>query len=131
MTHLHHTGFTVSDLDRSVAFYRDLLGLSVVFEQEKVGGYLAAVTGYASAHVRMAQLELTPGGHRIELFEYLDRRGDGVVAEHGDVGGFHVCLVVEDLVALHARLASHGVDLLSGPVPIGRASCRERVYGLV
>ena len=38
---LHHTGYTVSDLDRSVAFYRDLLGCEVLATQEKEGGYLA------------------------------------------------------------------------------------------
>ena len=42
---LHHTGFNVSDMDQSLEFYRDLLGLEVtrdlVFEREildKLGG---------------------------------------------------------------------------------------------
>ena len=42
---LHHVGITVSDLDRSLAFYRDLLGMEVVFTQEKEGGYLAEIVG--------------------------------------------------------------------------------------
>ena len=41
MTSLVHTGFTVRDLDRSLAFYRDVLGMEVVLTQEKRGGYLA------------------------------------------------------------------------------------------
>src|SRR5580692_8239381 len=57
---LHHTGYTVSDLDRSVEFYRDLLGCEVVATQEKQGGYLAAIVGYPDAHVRMAHLR-APG----------------------------------------------------------------------
>ena len=55
---LHHTGFTVSDLERSVGFYRDLLGFEVVMTQEKQGGYLGAIVGYPDVHVRMAHVEL-------------------------------------------------------------------------
>ena len=74
---IHHTGYTVSDLDRSVAFYRDLLGCEVIAEQEKQGGYLAAIVGYPDAHVRMAHLRLPGGEHVVELFEYLTPRAAG------------------------------------------------------
>ena len=73
---VHHTGYTVSDLDRSLAFYRDLLGCEVLATQEKEGGYLAAIVGYADAHVRMAHLRLPGGEHVIELFEYLAPDGE-------------------------------------------------------
>ena len=33
----HHTGFTVSSLERSIAFYRDLLGLELVVPVEPAG----------------------------------------------------------------------------------------------
>jgi len=65
MTSLAHTGFTVRDLERSLAFYRDALGMEVVFEQEKRGGYLAEIVGYPDAHVRMAHLQFPGGGHRV------------------------------------------------------------------
>jgi catechol 2,3-dioxygenase-like lactoylglutathione lyase family enzyme len=35
---IHHTGLTVSSLERALAFYRDALGLEVVMEQEKSPG---------------------------------------------------------------------------------------------
>ena len=75
---MHHTGFTVGDLDRSLAFYRDLLGLEVVATQEKQGGYLGAIVGYPDAHVRMAHLRAPGGEHVVELFEYLAPEGDPV-----------------------------------------------------
>ena len=65
----HHTGFTVADLERSLAFYRDLLGFEVVLEQEKQGGYLAAIVGYPDAHVRMAHVRAPASEHRLELFQ--------------------------------------------------------------
>ena len=71
---LHHTGYTVDDLERSLAFYRDLLGMEEVARQEKRGGYLASIVGYPDAHVRMAHLRVGGTGHMLELFEYADNR---------------------------------------------------------
>lgn len=37
IAHAHHTGLTVSSFDRSVEFYRDMLGLELVATQEQEG----------------------------------------------------------------------------------------------
>ena len=66
---LHHTCYTVSSLDRSLAFYRDALGCEVLATQEKEGGYLAAIVGYPDAHVRMAHLRVPGSDHVIELVQ--------------------------------------------------------------
>jgi catechol 2,3-dioxygenase-like lactoylglutathione lyase family enzyme len=73
MTMLHHTGLTISDLNRSLRFWRDAMGMQVLFQQEKKGGYLEAIVGEPGAHVRNAQLpvyllavrEVVLGLHRI------------------------------------------------------------------
>lgn len=116
---LHHTGFTVSDLDRSVAFYRDLLGCEVVATQEKEGGYLAAIVGYPDAHVRMAHLRAPDGEHVIELFQYLAPDGGQADVEPRNVGASHLCFLVDDLEAAYARLREGGVDsFVSPPVEV-------------
>jgi catechol 2,3-dioxygenase-like lactoylglutathione lyase family enzyme len=113
---IHHTGYTVSDLDASLGFYRDLLGLEVVATQEKQGGYLAAIVGYPEAHVRMAHLRVPGDEHVVELFEYLAPTGarSGRL-EPRDVGTSHLCLVVDDLPALYERLLEAGVDTFVSP----------------
>jgi lactoylglutathione lyase len=111
-----HTGLTVRDLDRSLAFYRDLLGMELVFAQEKEGGYLAAIVGYPDAHVRMAHLAFGGDGARIELFQYLRPEPAGEPSEPRDVGITHVCLVVEDLRSMYERLLAAGVRMRSAPV---------------
>ena len=116
MPTLAHTGLTVRDLDRSLAFYRDVLGMSVVFQQEKRGGYLAEIVGYEDAHVRMAHLELAGGGHRIELFEYLEPPPRGAASEPRDVGITHVCIAVEDIDAVYERATAAGARPISAPV---------------
>jgi catechol 2,3-dioxygenase-like lactoylglutathione lyase family enzyme len=115
----HHTGYTVSDLDRSVAFYRDLLGCEVIATQEKQGGYLAAIVGYPDAHVRMAHLRLPDGEHVLELFEYLAPAGSPADVEPRNVGASHLCLLVDDLAAVCERLREQGVDsFVSPPVEV-------------
>jgi lactoylglutathione lyase len=116
MQKLAHTGLTVRDLDRSVAFYRDVIGMNVVFAQEKQGGYLAEIVGYGNAHVRMAHLEFEPNSHRIELFEYLEPGACGDAGEPRDVGITHVCLAVDDIDAVFERITVVGADPISAPV---------------
>jgi catechol 2,3-dioxygenase-like lactoylglutathione lyase family enzyme len=117
---IHHTGYTVSDLDRSLGFYRDLLGMEVLATQEKAGGYLAAIVGYPDAHVRMAHLRMPGSEHVVELFQYLAPAGAAPERiEPRDVGTAHLCFRVNDLPAEYARLREAGVDsFVSEPVAI-------------
>jgi catechol 2,3-dioxygenase-like lactoylglutathione lyase family enzyme len=116
MERLHHTGLTVTDLDASVTFYRDVVGFDVVFTQEKRGGYLAEIVGYPDAHVRMAHLVLPGSEHRLELFQYLRpepvlRRG-----EPRETGLTHVCVVVDDVESVFERLVAGGATAGGRPV---------------
>jgi catechol 2,3-dioxygenase-like lactoylglutathione lyase family enzyme len=116
MPSLLHTGLTVRDLARSLAFYRDTLGMETVFEQEKEGGYLADIVGYPDAHVRMAQLAFPGDPQRLELFQYLTPEPSGDAGQPCDVGITHVCLLIDDIGSLYERLRAAGVAFYSEPV---------------
>ena len=116
---LHHTGYTVSDLDRSLVFYRDILGCEVIATQEKQGGYLAEIVGYPGAHVRMAHLRAGGGEHVIELFEYLSPLGQRVEIEPRNIGASHLCFLVDDLQAVYEQLVEQGVtSFVSPPIEV-------------
>jgi catechol 2,3-dioxygenase-like lactoylglutathione lyase family enzyme len=116
---VHHTSFTVSDLDRSLAFYRDQLGCDVLATQEKEGGYLAAIVGDSRAHVKMAHLRLAGSDHVIELFEYIAPEGGVADVQPWNVGSSHICFIVDDLPALYQRLLESGVtSFVSPPVEV-------------
>jgi catechol 2,3-dioxygenase-like lactoylglutathione lyase family enzyme len=118
VTSVAHTGLTVSDLERSLDFYREL-GFEVVMTQEKQGGYLAEIVGYPDAHVRMAHVQAPGSGHRLELFEYVTPSGVPGTREPRDIGPTHVCLVVDDLPAIYDRLRTAGVaSFFSPPVAV-------------
>jgi catechol 2,3-dioxygenase-like lactoylglutathione lyase family enzyme len=113
-----HTGLTVSDLERSLRFWRDGLGMEVVMRQDKRGGYLEAIVGEAGADVRMAHLAFPAGGHRIELFEYVEPRRIPSPRRPADVGFAHVCVVCDDIDSLLERMAAHGGSPFTAPVEV-------------
>jgi catechol 2,3-dioxygenase-like lactoylglutathione lyase family enzyme len=118
MAMLHHTGLTVSDLQRSLRFWRDALGMEMLFEQEKMGGYLEAIVGEPGAHVRMAHLAFGGEGTRIELFEYVAPRAGQHIQRPADLGFSHVCVACDDLDDRLARLVAAGGTAFSKPVEI-------------
>jgi lactoylglutathione lyase len=87
----------VADLERSIAFYRDVVGLPFKFEDH----------GYAEFATEPTRLALFD---RAMLPELIDRP-----AAPGGPGG-EVCFLVEDVDAEAARVRAAGAEVLSGPV---------------
>jgi catechol 2,3-dioxygenase-like lactoylglutathione lyase family enzyme len=128
MPFLHHTGLTVADLDRSLRFWRDAMGMEVLFQQEKAGGYLEAVVGEPGAHVRMAHLAFGGEGPRIELFQYLAPIGGQHRLRPADQGFAHICVACDDLDELLERLIAAGGTPFSEPVEVDTGvnkGCRD------
>lgn len=117
-TRVHHIGLTVSDLERSVAFYTEMLNCEFVMRQEKAGGYLAEIVGYPDAHVEMCHVRAPGGEIVLELFQYLSPDMKTIDLEPRLVGNPHICLVVDDIRPVHERLHAAGVHFLSEPIAI-------------
>src|SRR5262249_47867347 len=115
---VHHTSFTVADLDRSLAFFRDRLGLEVVYVREVRDDYFGRIVGLPGCVVRAALLRLPYSSHHLELFEYLVPRGQTQPARPCDPGSSHLSLLVDDLPGFAARLRREGVAFVSEPVLI-------------
>lgn len=107
----HHTSFTVADIDKSVAFFRDRLGLTVVGQREVDNDYFGRVVGLPGCRVRAALLRVPGSNHHIELFQYLTPPSQAVAPRPCDPGSAHVALLVDDLPGLYARLHADGVDM--------------------
>ena len=103
-----HTGITVSNLERSLAFWRDVLGFELSHTAHQRGEFAQEITGVEDAEIKLAVLR-APGGHKIELLEYLapeDRKH--VDPRPCDVGHVHIALVIDDLDAVLERIAASG-----------------------
>jgi glyoxylase I family protein len=118
---VHHTAISTPDLDRALAFYRDLLGLPVVFEFAWPAGTEVAdrITGLRDSAARVVMLQA--GNAFIELFQYaspVPRPNDPrrPVADHGIT---HICLDIKDLDAEYTRLAAAGMTFHCPPQDAG------------
>jgi len=109
-------GITVSDLDRAVAFYSDVLGFEKTAETEVAGTGYEHLAGVFGLRVRVARLRL--GDEAIELTEYLAPRGRPIpVDSRGNDRWFqHIAIVVRDLDRTYALLREQRVEHAStGP----------------
>src|SRR5438477_6574908 len=103
-----HTGITVSNLKRSLAFWCDVLGFELSHTAHQTGELAEELTGVAGAEIKLAVLK-TPDGHKVELLEYLappDRKHSDV--RPCDVGHVHVALLVDDLDTILEKIAGSG-----------------------
>lgn len=121
---IQHTGLTVSNLDRSIVFYTEVLGCKVLMEQEKTGGYLAAIVGYPDASIRMAHLSDPAGHHIIELFEYRTPQLLEAQLEPRRIGNAHLCFMVKDLEKIYAELQNREIDFISPPIDVDTGANR-------
>jgi catechol 2,3-dioxygenase-like lactoylglutathione lyase family enzyme len=90
-----HTGITVSDLDRSVRFYRDQLGCEVSEVVRAEGPWFESVTGVQGCRIDVVFARLP--GHVIELLCYRNPPGRASTLHPCDPGFMHVCIKVADL----------------------------------
>ena len=104
----NHTSFTVSDLDRSLAFFRDALGFEVSSKGPRNPSLIQAITGVEGAEVLIAYVR--GPGHSIELIEYSGPNDRTSVRPRAcDTGFCHVAYDVTGLDELIEAAAAHGV----------------------
>jgi lactoylglutathione lyase len=111
----NHVGVTVSDLSRSIAFYRDVLGFRVAYERGEVTAeYMPRLVGIPGARLKIAGLDI-PGLH-LDLIEYIQPNGAAAAGPTSDVGNVHLGYTVDDLWAAYRSLSAAGVQFKSEPV---------------
>lgn len=117
VTILDHVAVTVSDLERSLVFYRDRLGLREVERHLLEGETISTMAGKPGVVLQVVRLAL-PGmpGLLVDLQQYLAPPGRIADARLGDANHSHLCFGVADLAAAYRELSSAGVEFVSAPV---------------
>ena len=109
-----HFGIQVADLDRSIAFYRDLLGLELIAHWVRDQEYIQELVGYPGVELHVAVFRFPGSESFLEVLEYRNVEKQAVDTANANPGTAHFCLYVPDLDALHERLLAAGVQFLSG-----------------
>ena len=117
ITSINHVAVSVADLERSLTFYRDLIGLEVVRILDCPPEVrLGEVVGMPGCAARIAHLKI--GNDMLELFEYLDPRGRPIPTDRkqADNGWIHIGFASSDARGDYARLKASGVRFIGEPV---------------
>ncbi len=107
-------GFTVSDMDRSVAFYHDVLTFKPVSDVEVDGPEYDQLYGCFGVRVRIVRMQV--GEQQIELTQFIsppDLRPIPVPSYSHDLWFQHFAIVVRDMDAAWAQLRKHHVRQIS------------------
>jgi lactoylglutathione lyase len=122
VTGFFHGGITVKDMEKSLDFYRDGLGLTVHIDRILDGPYLNVVLGLTHKTIRVVYLDI-PGGGYVELLEYHGIERLSASSRPCDYGAGHLCLYVEGVDEIAERIFAKGyrarsegcVDINAGP----------------
>jgi catechol 2,3-dioxygenase-like lactoylglutathione lyase family enzyme len=111
-----HAGVTVSDMEASLRFYRDGLGLEASFDGESAVTNARQIWNIDPERVRVVFLTVPGSDAFVELFEFMGIERHPASARPCDYGAGHMCLFVADADALHERMVELGFRSRAGAV---------------
>jgi catechol 2,3-dioxygenase-like lactoylglutathione lyase family enzyme len=112
-----HTSFTVSNLEKSLAFYHDLLGFEILNHRPRITNrYFRDIVDFPDGVIKGAFLAIPGTTHCLELFEYVHPRGTPLDTRNNNPGSAHIALLVEDLRPMVEELKARGVRFRSEPI---------------
>jgi len=98
---IDHIAVLVEDIDTTLSFWRDALGIDLSHTTD-VPAEMAQI---AFLPVGASEIELVkPTSSDSGLARYLEKRGPGM---------HHICLEVDDILGMIARLQEHGVQMIN------------------
>jgi catechol 2,3-dioxygenase-like lactoylglutathione lyase family enzyme len=107
---MNHNGFIVSDLDKSVEFYLNVMGLKMVRGVKRNGGPVSQVLDYPDTHVKAALAGLeSEQGHILEIIKYINPLiADRPSEERAVLGASRLAFNVTDRQATFSRMLESG-----------------------
>jgi catechol 2,3-dioxygenase-like lactoylglutathione lyase family enzyme len=110
-----HPGIICKDIVKSLEFYRDYLGFTVIQDFWDESEYINKITGISKANVHMIKLK-AHDGTVLELLDYITHPTELIEQEVYTVGACHLALQVYDIEVAYEELVSKGVSFISRPI---------------
>ncbi len=120
ITRVNHTGISVSDMETSLSFYRDLLELEVIFDSDVAANVaLSKVVGMQDARGRVVWLRA--GDTMIELWQWDHPEGRPLPSDYApaDKGVTHYALQTDDVDGLYRKVVAAGYHANTAPKDLG------------
>lgn len=119
---IDHTCLTVGDMDRSIDFYRDVIGMRLEFDSKAAGIDFSGpesdrVVGCSSDNQRIVFMVL--GESRLQLVQFFP--GGRPLADNraSDIGSVHLCFKTDKIQEVYEKFVSQGVKFHCPPQHIG------------
>ena len=117
---IDHLNIVVGNMDKAVAFYGGVLGMTKTFEVTLEGEWIETVTGLQNLCARCVFFSLPNCDVRLELLEYSLPRGAAIEINSlpNTPGLRHFAFETDDIDALSEKLQAAGVSFVSPPVTV-------------
>src|SRR5215471_284831 len=116
---IDHTAIGIAHTERSLRFYRDLLGLTIASECEKYGTEQEHLNMVFGAHLHITGLKAPEGGMGIEFLNYLSPPGGRpmpVDTRPNDLWYWQMTMLVPDAQAAYTQFRAAGVAMISAGI---------------
>jgi catechol 2,3-dioxygenase-like lactoylglutathione lyase family enzyme len=124
MKAIRHFGIVVKDIEQSLHFYKDLLGLQIKRDMQEQGEFIDTILGLKNVQVRTVKMISKNGHTLIELLQYKSHQGkERQGYQIFDLGASHVAFTVENVQAEYTRLKKQDIVFTCEPQvsPDGKA----------
>jgi catechol 2,3-dioxygenase-like lactoylglutathione lyase family enzyme len=115
-----HINLVVSNLERSVQFYTDLLGFKEIRRARLEGEWIEAIIGLKDVHANVVYVVAPAGEPRLELLCYASPGGESIPAHSraNTIGLRHIAFRVKDIHAAVKRLIQAQVPIIGETVTV-------------
>ena len=111
---VRHIGIVVTDMEKSLQFYRDLLGLKIKSLVDEEGKFLDNILAHENVKNRVAKLYAKNGNALVELIDSKSY-GNKKDRDFFTIGASHFALTVDDLDETYDYLIKNGVKFTASP----------------
>ena len=111
---IRHIGIVVNNMENSLKFYRDLLGLKIIRDMDEHGDYIDNMLSLNNVQVRTVKLSADTGNTLIELLDFKSHTDDEI-RNFYTTGVSHVALTVDNLDDLYKNLSANNISFNAPP----------------
>jgi catechol 2,3-dioxygenase-like lactoylglutathione lyase family enzyme len=104
---LRHTGITVTDIDESIEFYRDILGFEIIRIMDESGEHIDNFSALSNVEVTTVKMRDKSGG-MLELLKYKSHQRQAEIDDITRIGCSHIALTINNLDLLLDKLDKKG-----------------------